>query len=95
MGLSQLTLTLPCSAEADGGPYEVQLIKDLTANYNPYERPSPVDNKPLKVEFQVTLRNIIDVVSARCFAHYKNLAVFGTMTFMIRIPNFRLRKIKC
>lgn len=45
-----------------GGPHEVQLINDLLATYNSYERPAEDDNLPLKVEFQVTLRSIIDVV---------------------------------
>lgn len=40
----------------------MQLIDDLMSNYNSLERPAPIDNQPLKVEFQVTLRNIIDVV---------------------------------
>lgn len=46
-----------------GGPHEVRLINDLLQDYQSYERPSQVDNAALKVEFQVTLRNIIDVVS--------------------------------
>ena len=46
-----------------GGPHEVRLIDDLLGSYNSYERPAAIDNAPLKVEFQVTLRSIIDVVS--------------------------------
>lgn len=46
----------------NSGPHEVRLIDDLMANYNSYERPAENDNDNLKVEFMVTLRNIIDVV---------------------------------
>jgi len=46
-----------------GGKHEVRLIKKLRESYEPYERPSEDDLKPLLVEFQITLRSIIDVVS--------------------------------
>lgn len=49
---------------AQAGPHEVRLINDLLANYNSYERPAKVDGEPLKVEFQMTLSSIIDVVSS-------------------------------
>ena len=50
------------------GPHEVRLIDNLLASYNSYERPAEVDNAPLKVEFLVTLRSIIDVVSYRFYS---------------------------
>ena len=49
------------------GPHEVKLINKLLSDYNSYERPAEVDNAPLKVEFQVTLRSIIDVVRQHFF----------------------------
>lgn len=41
----------------------MRLINNLIDAYNSYERPAKIDNAILKVEFIVTLRSIIDVVS--------------------------------
>ena len=43
------------------GPSEVQLIDALLQNYSKYERPSLDEHAPLKVEFLVTLQQIMDV----------------------------------
>ena len=48
-------------SEILGGPGEVRLINDLLENYNKYERPSEIDNKPLTVQFLITLQQIMDV----------------------------------
>ncbi|KAF6024543.1 hypothetical protein EB796_017147 [Bugula neritina] len=57
-----LLTVLQCLIQGSlAGEHEVRLINDLLAKYNAYERPAKNDNDPLKVEFQVTLRSIIDV----------------------------------
>ena len=48
-------------SEILGGPGEVRLINDLLENYIKYERPSEIDNKPLTVQFLITLQQIMDV----------------------------------
>ncbi|XP_067933036.1 neuronal acetylcholine receptor subunit alpha-7-like [Watersipora subatra] len=44
-----------------GGPHEVRLIRHLLKDYVSQERPALDDHKPLEVEFEITLRSIIDV----------------------------------
>ncbi|XP_067934663.1 neuronal acetylcholine receptor subunit alpha-7-like [Watersipora subatra] len=65
------------------GPHEVRLINMLLKDYNSYERPAEIDNVPLKVEFQVTLRSIIDV-------HEKNQMINTNLWLDYRWKDYKL-----
>ena len=62
-----MKLNLTFFSGVESGPNERRLINDLMSKYNNLERPVFNESEALKLNFGLTLQQIIDVVSKKLF----------------------------